>query len=145
MIDRQRAVYTQSNNVLGTINVLYAIKVTLVAEASHCSWLINQLRLSSVHQRACMLSKLLHRLCWYPAGQPLGMSCGLHPAWQRDACFMCTAQALTLSINRDTRVCPMSQEFNPDCHLVKLGTMGEYGECRCDCFDHVVQAVLSAQ
>lgn len=27
MIDRQRAVYTQSNNVLGTINVLYAIKV----------------------------------------------------------------------------------------------------------------------
>lgn len=28
MIDRQRAVYTQSNNVLGTINVLYAIKVS---------------------------------------------------------------------------------------------------------------------
>ena len=27
MIDRQHAVYTQSNNVLGTINVLYAIKV----------------------------------------------------------------------------------------------------------------------
>ena len=27
MIDRQRAVYTQSNNVLDTINVLYAIKV----------------------------------------------------------------------------------------------------------------------
>lgn len=26
MIDRQHAVYTQSNNVLGTINVLYAIK-----------------------------------------------------------------------------------------------------------------------
>ncbi|KAL4419541.1 hypothetical protein ABPG77_006872 [Micractinium sp. CCAP 211/92] len=44
MIDRQHAVYTQSNNVLGTINVLYAIK-----------------------------------------------------------------------------------ELNPDCHLVKLGTMGEYG------------------
>lgn len=44
MIDRQHAVYTQQNNVMGTINVLYAIK-----------------------------------------------------------------------------------EFNPDCHLVKLGTMGEYG------------------
>lgn len=44
MIDRQRAIFTQSNNVLGTINVLFAIK-----------------------------------------------------------------------------------EFNPDCHLVKLGTMGEYG------------------
>jgi UDP-sulfoquinovose synthase len=27
MIDRQHAVYTQSNNVLGTVNVLYAIKV----------------------------------------------------------------------------------------------------------------------
>jgi UDP-sulfoquinovose synthase len=26
MIDRQRAVYTQTNNVVGTINVLYAIK-----------------------------------------------------------------------------------------------------------------------
>ncbi|CAG9464910.1 unnamed protein product [Pedinophyceae sp. YPF-701] len=44
MIDRQRAVYTQTNNVVGTINVMYAIK-----------------------------------------------------------------------------------EINPDCHLVKLGTMGEYG------------------
>lgn len=44
MIDRQRAVYTQQNNVIGTINVLYAIK-----------------------------------------------------------------------------------DINPDCHLVKLGTMGEYG------------------
>lgn len=44
MIDRQRAVYTQHNNVIGTINVLFAIK-----------------------------------------------------------------------------------EYNPDCHLVKLGTMGEYG------------------
>lgn len=29
MIDRQRAVYTQHNNVIGTINVLYAIKVRL--------------------------------------------------------------------------------------------------------------------
>jgi nucleoside-diphosphate-sugar epimerase len=27
MIDRQRAVFTQTNNVVGTINVLYAIKV----------------------------------------------------------------------------------------------------------------------
>ena len=27
MIDRQHAVYTQHNNVIGTINVLYAIKV----------------------------------------------------------------------------------------------------------------------
>lgn len=27
MIDRQRAVFTQHNNVIGTINVLYAIKV----------------------------------------------------------------------------------------------------------------------
>ena len=31
----------------------------------------------------------------------------------------------------DTFVCPLDaaspQEFNPDCHLVKLGTMGEYG------------------
>lgn len=26
MLDRSRAVYTQSNNVIGTINVLYAIK-----------------------------------------------------------------------------------------------------------------------
>ena len=26
MIDRQRAVYTQHNNVIGTINVLFAIK-----------------------------------------------------------------------------------------------------------------------
>lgn len=24
--------------------------------------------------------------------------------------------------------CPVMQELNPDCHLVKLGTMGEYGE-----------------
>ena len=29
MIDRARAVYTQHNNVLGTLNVLFAIKVTL--------------------------------------------------------------------------------------------------------------------
>jgi hypothetical protein len=28
MIDRQHAIYTQSNNVLGTINVLYAIKAS---------------------------------------------------------------------------------------------------------------------
>jgi len=27
MIDRKHAVYTQNNNVIGTINVLYAIKV----------------------------------------------------------------------------------------------------------------------
>ena len=27
MIDRQRAVFTQTNNVMGTINVLFAIKV----------------------------------------------------------------------------------------------------------------------
>ncbi len=27
MIDRQHAIYTQSNNVLGTLNVLFAIKV----------------------------------------------------------------------------------------------------------------------
>ncbi len=33
MIDRQHAVYTQSNNVLGTINVLYAIKVGYVSLA----------------------------------------------------------------------------------------------------------------
>lgn len=46
MIDRQHAVYTQTNNVMGTINVLYAIK-----------------------------------------------------------------------------------DFNPDCHMIKLGTMGEVGRC----------------
>ena len=28
MIDRSRAVYTQHNNVLGTLNVLFAIKVS---------------------------------------------------------------------------------------------------------------------
>lgn len=28
MIDRQRAVFTQNNNVIGTINVLFAIKVS---------------------------------------------------------------------------------------------------------------------
>jgi hypothetical protein len=27
MIDRQRAVFTQQNNVIGNINVMYAIKV----------------------------------------------------------------------------------------------------------------------
>ena len=26
-----------------------------------------------------------------------------------------------------TTPCIAQQEFNPDCHLVKLGTMGEYG------------------
>lgn len=29
MIDRQHAVYTQHNNVIGTINLMYAIKVCL--------------------------------------------------------------------------------------------------------------------
>lgn len=33
MIDRSRAVYTQHNNVIGTINVLFAIKVGSNAEA----------------------------------------------------------------------------------------------------------------
>ncbi len=44
MIDRQRAVFTQTNNVVGTINVLYAIKVgsgalnrTLWHSTSSCS------------------------------------------------------------------------------------------------------------
>lgn len=30
MIDRSRAVFTQHNNVIGTINVLFAIKVTII-------------------------------------------------------------------------------------------------------------------
>ena len=39
MIDRSRAVFTQHNNVIGTVNVLFAIKVGLEGawsgEASH--------------------------------------------------------------------------------------------------------------
>ena len=35
MIDRSRAIYTQHNNVLGTLNVLFAIKVSQ-AQASLC-------------------------------------------------------------------------------------------------------------
>lgn len=46
MIDRQRAVFTQHNNVIGTINVLYAIKelkpdchlVKLGACQRWCNW-----------------------------------------------------------------------------------------------------------
>jgi UDP-sulfoquinovose synthase len=38
MIDRQRAVFTQTNNVVGTINVLYAIKV--------------------LHEAGCMVARL---------------------------------------------------------------------------------------
>ena len=33
MIDRARAVYTQHNNVIGTINIMFAIKVKAVAQA----------------------------------------------------------------------------------------------------------------
>ena len=34
MIDRARAVYTQQNNVIGTINVMFAIKVGCTSEVS---------------------------------------------------------------------------------------------------------------
>lgn len=33
MIDRSKAVYTQHNNVIGTVNVLFAIKVLLLCGA----------------------------------------------------------------------------------------------------------------
>lgn len=39
MIDRKHAVYTQSNNVLGNINVLYAIKVGGVGLDGPCPML----------------------------------------------------------------------------------------------------------
>ena len=58
MIDRHHAVYTQHNNVIGTLNALFAIKVG--------------------DSKSDFIKNFL-------------------------------------------------QEFNPDCHLVKLGTMGEYG------------------
>ncbi len=37
--------------------------------------------------------------------------------------------AWTLQVHLCSCHCaPWLQEFNPDCHMVKLGTMGEYGE-----------------
>lgn len=52
MIDRARAVYTQHNNVIGTINVMFAIKVqdmlhTVWAQCSRCR--------PAGHTKLCML------------------------------------------------------------------------------------------
>lgn len=92
MIDRQHAVYTQHNNVIGTINLMFAIKV--------CEWVL-------VHRKARVSGS--HAL---PGHHPriLPATLGSPPAG-------CAALA---------PCCP-AQEFAPDCHLVKLGTMGEYG------------------
>ena len=42
MIDRTRAIYTQHNNVLGTLNVLFAIKVALLSPPFHLHALLEQ-------------------------------------------------------------------------------------------------------
>jgi nucleoside-diphosphate-sugar epimerase len=55
MIDRQRAVFTQTNNVVGTINVLFAIKVSTRAPHIHelllttCMTLQHGMSWSSMH------------------------------------------------------------------------------------------------
>jgi UDP-sulfoquinovose synthase len=46
MIDRQRAVFTQTNNVVGTINVLYAIKVGILKALLFLSDILHALPLS---------------------------------------------------------------------------------------------------
>ena len=87
MIDRTKSVYTQTNNVMGTINVLYAIKAS-PPPTTHPS---------------------PPRRAGAPVAAAADSRCGAAASFDAGG----ARGGL--------------QEFAPECHLVKLGTMGEYG------------------
>jgi hypothetical protein len=59
MIDRSKAVYTQHNNVIGTVNVLFAIKAS--------RWLVSLLRrLAQALMLHCCQWSMGRRLAQYP-------------------------------------------------------------------------------
>lgn len=98
MIDRQHAVYTQHNNVIGTINLMYAIKVRPGWEWEG-DW---REAAGGGMDKNC---------------SPLHLCRGIAGCMVADWLSSCSRSVSP----------PLTQEFNPDCHLVKLGTMGEYG------------------
>lgn len=59
MIDRSRAVFTQHNNVIGTVNVLFAIKVRLRALLQEEMALVGVLGVAGLEQ-GCLITPLSH-------------------------------------------------------------------------------------
>lgn len=113
MIDRQRAVYTQTNNVMGTINVLYAIKVGGLQRRR-----LGASGRAGARAAGGPAAGGPRARCRRPAGACRGRQGGgaPRPAGRPligvPCCCCCHAPP---------------QELAPDCHMVKLGTMGEYG------------------
>ena len=99
MIDRQRAVYTQSNNVLGTVNVLYAIKVGL--------------RVLHVGVGECPGKRAVPTL---PMEQP-------HDCMRHPACRLCARGYSTMVWGSEgTQICsPMRSKVGPDNAAPRLG------------------------
>lgn len=74
MIDRARAVYTQHNNVIGTINVMFAIKVSQEHKATQC------------HNQCQQCAPLQECLCTSTSVNTSVLDCSTQQAGRRESC-----------------------------------------------------------